>query len=154
MAARVRVHPQEQVVLLGPSSHHAVQVARLEPALEEDAAAEFGVHAVEGQLVLGLELRVELLEEGLQMRVVGCEQVPELELVVFGQQRVHLEGIARADAYIGDRVPKYTTSCGEVSEWMSGLMSLSRAGLSKLRGMGPIIRILGFQPVAMSASRE
>jgi hypothetical protein len=37
---------------------------------------------------------------------------------------------------------------------MSAMIDLSTKGLSKLRGIGPIILSLGFQPVTMSAYRE
>jgi hypothetical protein len=81
VAARVCVDAQVEVVLGLAHLHHAVQIAALEVAVEDELAAcgEGGVHALEDARVFGPEVGVELAEVGCHVGVVGVEGAFVLE---------------------------------------------------------------------------
>ena len=96
MTISVWINPQNEIILVISRSDHAVQVARLESALENEIGGPIFVHADVGVFIFWFELGIKLFEEWFEMIVISWEKVFVFVFVVMGEGWVHFESVSRS----------------------------------------------------------
>lgn len=96
MAARVRINPNEQIVLSFGHSYSCIKVSSFEARVEDHLClvlSECGVHSSEGPLGFGLELTVKLLIKRLEVTIVVLVQVLVAEAVESSEILMHPKSV-------------------------------------------------------------